>query len=113
MTDLNRQIAKIDGNLRGVTIKGNMFLNYENGLLVSEGTCEIPDYLAPENFHELVRVVKKIGVENDWQEIEIKLFMKSGNIGVSIIDNAGYEIAYQNADDLSAALAAAILEVKG
>ena len=98
--DLNQQIAEIDGwtELRSITaILVGRNINGKFG--------PVPDYLAPENQHELVRVATGISRKESYA------------LGM-FYEGSGWRVGFGPAvathpTDLSHALAEAIIEAKG
>ena len=113
MTDLNRQIAEIDGftNVHEDTTHGGIFGDrpYADGARYTVG---VPDYLAPENLRELVRILTDV--------INSRSFLDNSGWKVAYVSGRNiYEVAVWEAPmfhkimkdpDLSAALAEAIVE---
>lgn len=105
MMDLNKQIAEIDGwkNIRhGGFCNSGLMGEYHKG---SFNTNIIPDYLAPENLHELLRVVRE-----QWPTVSISLVYDPLNHtwGATIGKSSG-----PDCEILSHALAEAIIEAQG
>ena len=101
MPDLNQQIAEIDGV--DVCGCGEQWHRGGDLCLSCDGLLHAPDYLAPENLHELVRVM-----ENVFEAFDIgrgdKTYYVKGYI------EKPSKIFKAKADSLSAALAEAIVE---
>ena len=121
--ELNQQIAVIAGwtnvrlvrRYRGGAISDhikksanphNDFVQILMGKNTGGRYCKVPDYLAPEDRHELERVVGKVcySYDHEW----------CGSAHTyELWDEGGKRIAYQTSTRQSDALAKAIVEAKG
>lgn len=103
----DEQIAKIDGKCQ-----------CERPLAKRKPLCgnchhkHRPDYRAPENLHELVRVLKAICKENDWAA-EITLTAFTDAVIITDRQNGKVISSHIELDSLSDALIVAIIEAKG
>ncbi len=130
MTDLNLQIAEIVAKENGWSIVNTIATGgfiFDRGKEWSDNRWKvIPDYLAPENLHELVRIIEEKGWEvrtDSWVDITgvrqrmVIIYPNYSKIKlekVAVRSNESLQKAYAEAIIKSgASLAAAIVEAKG
>ncbi len=110
----NQQIAKIDGweniHTGGMHNSGLRGYKRTGGSMAFKG--DIPDYLALESLHELMRICLENGLE-----IKIRAHKHRGMAGARNITTGGprkfIEFHDPTVEKISTALAKAIVEVKG
>ena len=101
---LNRQIAEIAGKCACENPLGDVFLEMPCRRC---GKQDRSDYLAPENWHELIRIVTEM-------EVAITMEKWHGKIWTVMMAVDGREgLIATHSTDLSIALAEAIIEARG